>query len=156
MIEPTQVIKFSERLACLFYSWPRRAAPRFYFRIERAPSAPLVILFSRSFLTPTLPPSFPPPPDVRLFTSARILYLYSSPLFFLFLSFFPHPPSSSPSDKSRGRSPTVLSIQPLSLSLSPPFLLLPVVAIYFTSLRRYRKLFAAPSPRPWPADSRGG
>lgn len=65
-----------------------RAAPRFYFRIERAPSAPLVILFSRSFLTPTLPPSFPPPPDVRLFTSARILYLYSSPLFPLLLSFF--------------------------------------------------------------------
>lgn len=32
----------------------------------------------------------------------------------------------------------------LSLSFSPPrFLLLPIVAIYFTSLRRYRKLFAA-------------
>lgn len=41
----------------------------------------------------------------------------------------------------------MLSIEPLSLSLSlfhsPRFLLLPVVAIYFTSLRRYRKLFAA-------------
>lgn len=154
MIEPTQVIKFSERLACLFYSWPRRAAFLLSNRTRpfRATCDPLFSIVSH-------PPSFPPPPDVRLFTSARILYLYSSlppPLFFLFLSFFPHPPSSSPSDKSRGRSPTVLSIQPLSLSLSLPFLLLPVVAIYFTSLRRYRKLFAAPSPRPWPADSRGG
>lgn len=156
MIEPTQVIKFSERLACLFYSWPRRAAFLLSNRTRpfRATCDPLFSIVSH-------PPSFPPPPDVRFCLSPdTIPILLSSlpppPLFFLFLSFFPHPPSSSPSDKSRGRSPTVLSIQPLSLSLSPPFLLLPVVAIYFTSLRRYRKLFAAPSPRPWPADSRGG
>ena len=51
MIEPTQVIKFSERLA--LYSCPRR----FYFPTEPpstlvASLLPLVILFSRSFLTP--------------------------------------------------------------------------------------------------------
>lgn len=105
---------------------------------------------------------FSPPPDSSLllplswippstFLSSldvpwrSFLLSFPPPLFFLFSP----SSSSSPSDKSRGRSWTVLlSIERLSLSLSlfPGFLLLPVVAIYFTSLRRYRKLFAALDP----------
>lgn len=147
MIEPTQVIKFSERLACcLFYS-PRHVST--FESNARHSSSSFLDRFSPS---PSL--SLSSSPDVSrstLYSPARILSPYSSSLLFLpsFLSFplfLSLPPlrrlaiNHGAVHERCSRSNRSLS---LSLFHSPRFLLLPVVAIYFTSLRRYRKLFAA-------------
>lgn len=134
MIEPTQVIKFSERLA--LYSCLRR----FYFPTEPpstlvASLLPLVILFSRSFLTPvaasrrfyfSLDTAMRHPsstPDLSFF------FLFAASLL-VFVASINHGPFMN-----GARSNDSLWIFIASR-----------VAIYFTSLRRYRKLFAALRP----------
>lgn len=134
MIEPTQVIKFSERLA--LYSCLRR----FYFPTEPpstlvAALLPLVILFSRSFLTPvaasrrfyfSLDTAMRHPsstPDLSFF------FLFAASLL-VFVASINHGPFMN-----GARSNDSLWIFIASR-----------VAIYFTSLRRYRKLFAALRP----------
>lgn len=128
------------------------AAPRrFHFRIESLPLSsfrdPLFSIVSHrlqtlpySYLSPGYHPLLFFPPS----TSALSFFLFPLP----FSSFFHLRPlrrlainHGAVHERCCSRSN-----DSLSLSLFPGFLLLPVVAIYFTSLRRYRKLFAALDP----------
>lgn len=130
---------FTRRATFLLSNRTRATRHPLFSIVSHPPLLSLSLIVSRRFSFDSLlssPDTFP------------ILLLSSfSPLFsFLFPLFLSLPPlrrlaiNHGAVHERCSRSNRSLS---LSLFHSPRFLLLPVVAIYFTSLRRYRKLFAA-------------